>query len=245
MAQMVFKRYEKKYLIDIENYNKILEEISDYTVPDKYGESDVCNIYFDTPDFRIIRASIQKPVYKEKLRLRSYGTPDDYSPCFLELKKKYKGIVYKRRISEEYLKGYNYLLTIEDTLPCSQIKNEIAYFKEIYGNPQPAMNIFYKRRAFYLKNDKNVRFTFDWDVRYKNYELDLKNGIYGEKLLPDNKIIMEIKTAGAVPLWTAEMLNRMCIYPSGFSKYGNAYLKMLSSDTEINKYFFIGENTNV
>lgn len=244
MAQMVFKRYEKKYLLSYDKYLRVLDEIKEHTVPDKYGQSDVCNIYFDTPDYRIIRASIQKPVYKEKLRLRAYGTPTDNSRCFLELKKKYKGVVYKRRIAEEYLKGYNYLLNIED-IPISQIKSEIDYFKLLYQNPAPKMNIFYKRAAFYERSDKNIRFTFDWDIKYKNYDFDLRNGIYGQKLMNDEKIILEIKTSGAVPLWTSEMLDRNHIYPTGFSKYGNAYLKMLSHNTEIRKYFFIGDNTNV
>ena len=245
MAQMIFKRYEKKYLLNRESYEFIRDAISERTVPDKYSKSDVCNIYYDTPDYRIIRASIQKPVYKEKLRLRSYGVPKDNTSCFLELKKKYKGVVYKRRISEEYLKGYDYLNNTSDTIPHSQIKSEIEYFKGLYNPLQPSMNIFYKRVAFYDKNDKNVRFTFDWDIKYKNYDFDLRNGIFGKSLLNDDTFIMEIKTVGAVPLWVAEMLNKYRIYPSGFSKYGTAYLKMLEENTNIRKYFFIGDNMYV
>ena len=114
MAQYIFKRYEKKYLLNTEQYNDALNMLSLNTVSDKYGESDICNLYFDTPDFRIIRKSIEKPVYKEKLRLRCYGKPSDKSTCFLEIKKKFKGVVYKRRIATDYIDGYNYLTNIYD-----------------------------------------------------------------------------------------------------------------------------------
>lgn len=229
LPQYIFKRYEKKYLLSSEQYNFLTDEIKKRTVPDKYGESDVCNIYFDTPDYRIIRASIQKPVYKEKLRLRCYGTPNDKSKCFLEIKKKYKGVVYKRRIMSDYLSGYNFLTGIKDEINPSQIKDEILYFKNFYNNLSPKMNIFYKRIALYDKDDYKVRFTFDKDIKYKTENLDLRNGISGEKIIPDNNVIMEIKTIGAMPLWTVELLNMAEIYPTSFSKYGTAYM--------LNKFF--------
>lgn len=199
--------------------------MSPNTVPDKHGKSDICNLYFDTPDYRIIRASIEKPLYKEKLRLRCYGVPDDKSKCFLEIKKKFKGIVYKRRISADYKNGFAYLKNSYDNIADSQIKSEIEYFKNFYNHPKEKACIFYSRLAFYDKDDFNIRITFDQDVKYRFYELDLKNGIYGKKLLPDDRIIMEIKTLGAMPLWLSKMLEEIKAYPVPFSKYGNAYKK--------------------
>lgn len=229
MYQYIFKRYEKKYILNLWQYEEILKVISDKTVPDKYGKSDICNIYCDTDDYRIIRASIQKPPYKEKLRLRCYGTPDDSSRCFLELKKKYKKVVYKRRISADYNTGLDYLFNKKTEIPTSQIKNEIDYFRSFYNNPLPKVNIFYKRTAFYDKNDKCVRFTFDSDLKYRDYDLDLKNGNYGKLILPQDRIIMEIKTAGGMPLWVTDLLQRLEIYPTSFSKYGTAYTDMLNN----------------
>lgn len=225
--QYIFKRYEKKYLLDKEKYLSVLQKISNKTIPDKYGDCDVCNIYYDTPDFRIIRASIQKPVYKEKLRLRCYGTPSQDSKCFLELKKKFKGIVYKRRISTEYEEVFQYLNGENIEIKSSQIKNEIDYFCQINPKIEPKINIFYKRKAFYDKADKNIRITFDRDLLYRTYDLDLKKGIYGESIIPNDVYIMEIKTLGAMPLWLCEILDELKIYPTSFSKYGTAYLKML------------------
>jgi len=231
MYQFIFKRYETKYILNIKQYEEILKVLGDYTVPDKYGESDICNIYCDTDDFRIIRTSIQKPPYKEKLRLRCYGIPDNNRRCFLELKKKYKKVVYKRRISVDYKSGLSYINGHNPLLPESQIKNEIDYFRKVYNNPAPKVNVFYRRTAFYDKNNKNIRFTFDRNLLYRNYDLDLKNGIYGKVILPEEQIIMEIKTLGAVPLWVAEILCKLEIYPTSFSKYGTAFADMINSKT--------------
>lgn len=227
MSEYIFKRYEKKYLITDKEYLRFTEAISNFTVPDKHGESDICNIYCDTSDFRVIRASILKPVYKEKLRLRCYGTPEDNSKCFLELKKKYKGIVYKRRIKSDYSDALNFLNYGENSVSDSQIKREIDYFRSVNAFPTPAVNIFYKRMAYYDKNDKNVRITFDGNLLYRSEATDLKNGIYGIPILPKNKFIAEIKTAGAMPLWLTKILCEMKIYPVSFSKYGTAYTDML------------------
>lgn len=228
MVQTIFKRYEKKYLLNEKQYFKVKEILKTVAVPDKYGKSTVCSIYYDTPDKRLIRASIERPVYKEKLRLRSYGVPDDSTDCFLELKKKYKGIVYKRRIVTSYSGGVSYMNGDSNALRPSQIKNEIDYFKAYYGALSPSVDIFYDRLAFYDKDDPTVRLTFDSSILYRENELDLKNGIYGERILPEGMYLMEIKTAGAMPLWTAEMLTRLKIYPTSFSKYGTSYKNILS-----------------
>ena len=232
MFQTIFKRYEKKYLLNEKQYFSVLEMLKDCTLPDKYGKSTVCSIYYDTPDKRLIRASIEKPVYKEKLRLRSYGVPNDGTDCFLELKKKFKGVVYKRRIVTPYSGGISYMNGYETALEPSQIKNEIDYFKSYYGTLSPSVDIFYNRLAFYDKEDSTVRLTFDSGILYREKELDLKNGIYGELILPDGMYLMEIKTAGAMPIWTAEMLTRLKIYPASFSKYGTAYKNILIKNSQ-------------
>ena len=226
MLQTIFKRYENKYILDERQYQAVLRAIERFTVPDKYGQSEVCSIYYDTPDRRLIRASVEKPVYKKKLRLRSYGVPREDSDCFLELKKKYKGVVYKRRIAAPYSVCIAYMKG-NGKLESSQIRNEIEYFKKFYGVLSPSVDIFYSRLAFYDAADPNVRLTFDSDILFRDYELDLKNGIYGERVLQKELYLMELKTAGAMPLWTAEMLSSLKIYPSSFSKYGTAYKNIL------------------
>ena len=131
MFQTVFKRYESKYFTDSRQYAGVLRALERYTKPDRYGRSRICSVYYDTPDRRLIRASLEKPVYKEKLRLRTYGVPSDGSPCFIEIKKKYKGIVYKRRITADYVQALRFLSGDRGCLPPSQIKSEIDFFEPL------------------------------------------------------------------------------------------------------------------
>ena len=99
MAGQIFERYEKKYLLDENQYTELQKVLKGRFQIDNYGKTTINNIYYDTPESLLIRRSIEKPVYKEKLRVRSYGKADSETQVFIELKKKYKGIVYKRRTS--------------------------------------------------------------------------------------------------------------------------------------------------
>lgn len=223
MFQTVFKRYEKKYIINAEQYEELKNYLTYNAVPDEYGKSRVCSLYYDTPDNRLIRASLDKPVYKEKLRLRSYGVPTADKPCFLELKKKYKGVVFKRRISAPYRDITDYMAGESSGIESSQILREIDYFKRFYGELKPAADIFYDREAFYDRTDSGVRLTFDSNILARGRDLELENGIYGGRVIENGLYILEVKTAGAMPMWIAEMLNEFKIYPTSFSKYGTAY----------------------
>lgn len=227
MTQYIFKRYEKKYKISKHEFEMILSEMHDYVIPDKYGDTAIKSLYFDTPQKILIRNSIEKPVYKEKLRLRCYNDCTYNTESFSEIKKKFKGVVYKRRIISDYKTAYNYLTDSSDDIPPSQIKNEIDYFKRRYEGLEPSMCIFYDRKAFYDKNDMNVRITFDNNITYRDYDLDLTKGVYGKTILSNDYYIMEIKTPGAMPLWLCDILDKNHIYPVSYSKYGNAYLNTL------------------
>lgn len=241
MFQTVFKRYENKYFVNPAQYSAVLEILERNAVPDEYGKSRICSIYYDTPDKRLIRASLEKPVYKEKLRLRTYGVPDGGSQCFIEIKKKYKGVVSKRRIGAAYSDGLSYMSGGAVNIKPSQIKKEIEYFKSHYGALAPSADIFYSRLAFFDRQDRNVRITFDSDIVFRTYGFDLSNGDSGEPVLQNGVYLMEIKTAGAMPLWTARMLTELKIYPASFSKYGTAYKKLLS-DGGMKKIITTGGN---
>ena len=167
----VFARTELKYRLTAAQDRFLRETLAPYVEPDQYGESTICNIYYDTPDFRLIRKSIEKPVYKEKLRLRSYGPagPDDNT--FLELKKKYKGIVYKRRICLPEQDAMNYLSGKSPLLEENQISKELDWFLDFYGNLQPAVYLNYDRTAFYSKEDPDLRITFDRNIHFRTDDL--------------------------------------------------------------------------
>lgn len=220
----IFKRYELKYIISAEQYRIIKSEMSEYMRADKYGESDICNLYCDTPDFLLARRSNDKPFYKEKLRIRSYGVAKKDSDIFVEIKKKYDSVVYKRRITADEITAVGLL---DGTVsPTSQIGREIAYFSKLYKGIKPQMYISYRREAFYGRDDKDFRMTFDREILWRTDELSLSSGIYGRRVLPEDQVLLEIKTAAAIPLWLVKILSANKIYKTTFSKYGTAYMLM-------------------
>ena len=227
--QNIFKRYEIKYLVTKEQRSIIESRMSNYMESDKYGRSNICNIYFDTPDYLLIRRSIDKPMYKEKLRLRSYGTAPPDSNVFIELKKKYKSVVYKRRMNTTEEQAMKFLCGREQLFD-TQIAREVDYCFERYDNLQPKVFLSYEREAFYCKTDKNLRITFDENILWRDYNLSLCQGIYGTSILEKNQSLMEIKTAGAMPMWLTAILSENKIYKTSFSKYGKEYESILHNN---------------
>lgn len=227
-TQLSFQRYEKKYMMTAGQYEALWAELSPRLRPDEYFSSTVCSLYYDTDDYSLIRHSIQKPVYKEKLRLRSYGIPNDASPVFVELKKKFKGIVYKRRIELEKAQAENWL----DGGPApddSQISREIDWVLNRY-ELSPKIIICCDREAWVDKENSDLRFTFDKNIRYREDQLDLSFGSHGRLLLEDGSVLMEIKMPETSPLWLAELLSRHKVFPAGFSKYGKSYEQKLMEE---------------
>lgn len=231
IIQTNFKRYEKKYMLTQEQQENLMKQLLPYIKEDKFGRYTICNIYYDTDDWELIRQSIQKPVYKEKLRVRSYGVPGDEDKAFIEIKKKYKGIVYKRRITAQ-AKDVEPILTdgssFEIKKSDEQIRNEILWFQSFYRT-QPRIFIGYDRQAFAGIQDSGLRITFDTNIRWRDEELDLRCGDYGQPVLPGEQVLMEIKMPGACPLWLAHILNDSGIYPTSFSKYGTCYKRFIIS----------------
>lgn len=234
--QMIFKRHEIKYMITTEQLALIKSEFEKHMIADEHGESTICSLYFDTPSFQLIRRSIEHPVYKEKLRLRSYGVANADTHVFVELKKKYKKVVYKRRVTLREQDAMRYLLSGEIDKH-TQITDEIDYFKNFYPGIAPAMLLMYKREAYYAKDDRDFRVTFDREVLWRDYDLTLDKGIYGNPILEPNQILMEVKTKDAIPLWMTKILTDNHIYKKSFSKYGTAYqtkLKNLMKEGKLN-----------
>ena len=223
--QMIFKRYETKYIISTKQLALIKEEFEKHMTPDIHGKNTICSLYYDTPDFRLIRRSIEKPVYKEKLRVRSYGVADSDTLVFVELKKKYKSVVYKRRIGLSEKDATHYLKTKESPIQ-NQITREIDYAIDFYRELSPAMLLTYEREAFYAKDNPEFRVTFDTNVLWRNYDLSLSKGIYGQPILKPDQVLMEVKTADSIPLWMTQLLSKNHIYKTSFSKYGTAYLTL-------------------
>lgn len=230
-TKFTFQRYEKKYLLSRETYLALWQELEAYVEPDIFFQSTVCSVYYDWADFRLIRHSLEKPVYKEKLRLRSYNVPGPEDQVFVELKKKFQGVVYKRRVALPAAEAEAWLAGRAPAPEQSQISREIDWF--LKTNPvSPRVLIASDRRAYVAREDRELRITFDSSIRWRETELSLTAGDQGQELLSDGQVLMEIKLPEAAPLWLAGMLSRLEIFPQGFSKYGQCYEKELAE-----KYF--------
>jgi len=225
--QTVFQRYELKYMLTDEQKEAVLHAILPYMEPDRYGRTIVRNIYFDTDHYRLIRRSVEKPAYKEKLRIRSYAQAAADSTVFVELKKKYKSVVYKRRLPlcEQDAMAW---VCRERTCPVdTQISREIEYFIDFYGKLNPTLFLSYEREAYYQKGDGDFRITFDDNILCRQTDLSLRAPVYGAPILTEGKVLMELKCAGGLPLWMTQLLSRERIYKTSFSKYGTAYEKQI------------------
>lgn len=228
--QTVFKRVEKKYLLTKEQYETFLSETKSLLQQDAYGKTTICNIYFDTENDSLIIHSLQKPVYKEKFRIRSYGIADENSVVFLEIKKKFNGVVYKRRMTMPILEAENYFQTGEMTASYQgNIPNEIDYMLKKYAL-QPKVFIAYDRTAYFNTENSSLRVTFDENIRSRYENISLKSDSGCQRLLPENTVLMEIKIPGAMPLWLSRLLSANHIFPISFSKYGRIHEIHLQED---------------
>lgn len=224
MAILNFNRVEKKYLLNENKYDALMLRLSPYIEQDEYPISTTSTIYYDTPDFKAVRYSYTKTDFREKLRIRTYDSiPSEYSQCFIELKKKFQGIVYKRRIYDslknatDYLKGNKYII------PHSQIREEIDYHITRMKKLQPAVFMYYDRNSFKDNETGAVRITFDRNIVYRNYDLEFTKGNHGTRIINTDEVLMEIKVPGPYPLWLVNALSELEIYPQSFSKYKSAY----------------------
>ena len=219
-----FERKEMKYLITEEQKVELCKVINKYMKADEFGKSLVKNIYYDTPDSELIRRSIEKPVFKEKFRIRAYGNEvNENSGVFLELKKKYNGIVYKRRVKLSEKNAMDFMDEEKYLRYDDQILNEISYFKKVYSGLRPAVYLSYIREAYFGIEDKNLRITLDQDILIRDYDLSLKADAYGNRIIPKGKMILEVKTLYGLPNWLIEFFEENDIYKTSFSKYGTGY----------------------
>ena len=220
-------RYELKFILNGDRVGRIREKLEGHMQVDRFGLTTISSLYFDTPDRRLIRASIENTGFKEKIRLRSYGRATSFSPVFLELKRKAGDTVYKRRISTTIPSSEMFFRRECDLDDYGQIGREITAFRDRYGTLVPSCLIIYDRTA-YFEPDGDLRLTIDGDPRYRTEDMRLDRSGEGKSLLPDGGAILEVKTQGAIPLWLTSILSDEHIYKSSFSKYGEAYKRGLT-----------------
>ena len=228
-----------------QQWDALLKVMAPYMALDRFGRTTICNLYYDTDSYRLIRRSLEKPAYKEKLRVRSYGTATETSPVFVELKKKYQDVVYKRRVSLPQDEAEAWMRGGEVKQP-NQITAEIDYVRGYYEDLKPVVFLSYEREAFFMRGGGDFRVTFDENILCREEHLtltepawgapilpegrvlmELKTSPWGTPLLPHGTVLMELKTPGGIPLWMTRFLTENHIYKTSFSKYGTAYRTLI------------------
>lgn len=237
MAINTFARKEIKFLLNMQQYNELIDIIHEYMNPDKYciGGQEYCiyNVYYDTPDDFLIRESLSKPYYKEKIRLRSYyspAAPDD--TVFLEIKKKIGGIVTKRRVSMTLAESEAYFYDRSKPKINKYITEQVFRELDVFLNNYPIVPkqyISYKREAFFGKDNSDFRLTFDRKITERRYDLGLDYESYGRFIIDADQRLMEVKVSDAVPDWLVRKLSELQIFKTSFSKYGRAYENFVRS----------------
>lgn len=223
-----FERIEKKFWMSEEQYSALLPVLCAHLQYDGFGVSTICNIYYDTPDFALIRRSVERPLFKEKLRLRSYGIPTDDDTVFVEIKRKLNGIGYKRRISIPF--GEAKKLLRGEPIPCDnpQIEEELLAFIARY-HPQPMVYLTYQRYAMTARSDPEFRVTIDRNLRYRMSEVDNPSEEGMRPIMAnESAVLMEIKALGAIPKWLTDEMSRLKIYQAPFSKVGTCYIRHIA-----------------
>ncbi|MBQ3685955.1 MAG: polyphosphate polymerase domain-containing protein [Candidatus Methanomethylophilaceae archaeon] len=222
----VFKRYELKYLMDEDQAAAVRDSLTEHMAHDRYGHSVIRNVYLDTPDFLLARRSIERPLYKEKLRFRAYSRPSEDDDVFVELKKKSNSVVYKRRLTMPLGEAEAWFSGLGEA-PSGQIAEEIDFMRVRYPGIAPAMFLSYSRDAYCARGSGDLRITVDSDIRARTEDLDLSSEVYGREVLPAGYTLLEIKTMYGYPFWLLELLNSQHLYKSSFTKYGNAYKEIV------------------
>ncbi|MFB9276689.1 polyphosphate polymerase domain-containing protein [Cohnella cellulosilytica] len=234
MAIEVFNRYENKYLMDTKAFYGIYNRLMEYMELDAYNRNDrfysISNLYYDTDRHTLIRDSLSKPKYREKLRIRAYGVPESDAKVYVELKKKVFGLVNKRRSAMRLDEAYGFIRTGRPPA-CregmnKQVVAEIEYFLSRY-ELRPMTYLAYDRIAMFCKGNRDLRITFDTNIRSRRRDLKLESGDYGEQLLDKGQWLMEVKAEKTVPVWLAKLLSELGMYRTSFSKYGNEYKKSI------------------
>jgi SPX domain protein involved in polyphosphate accumulation len=217
----IFQRKEVKYALSYQQFEQLQELMDKYMSADQYGQHTILSLYYDDDDYSLIKAALEKPSYREKFRIRSYGTACAGKNVFLEIKKKINGIVYKRRMSIQHQDLIHRTFTENK----SQTEKEISYLFSRY-DLTPKVLLAYERIAFADKETGDFRITFDQNIRFRLQNLTLTNA-QGQRVAPEINVLMEVKALGAYPLWFSHALCEIGARKISFSKFGTTFKRYI------------------
>lgn len=235
----IFQRKEKKYILSYDKYNELMKYLDIYMTRDEYGLHTINSLYYDTNTYDLISWATRKPKYREKLRIRCYGTDYVNAPYFLEIKKKVNGIIYKRRVSLDFDETKEFIEN--GTLPAVDSFTDELTLMEVnrIRNKKviPSAMVNYDRIALFGNENPDFRVTFDFNMRWRTDRLNFLTDDSGHIIAPEVDIIMEVKILKSYPLWFAKILSDLEIYPQSFSKFGQVYKRYILKERYNNEQY--------
>ena len=232
-TERFFNRHEFKYVITEETAAGVLESIQPHMKRDRHTNEEahyrISSLYFDTRENLFLDEYLRGERFRQKLRLRVYNSPNLWDTCFFEIKKKFSKYVNKRRakitIGEAYawMRGERTLDEMIETFPSeAQILREIHFLMQLY-QVEPRVVISYDRQAYMGIFDQNLRVTFDRRLTKRTSLLEPHQQGEDVLYLPSAKVVLEVKTNKAIPLWLAGTISELECRKQTFSKYSNSY----------------------
>ena len=237
-----FSRYEFKFPVKYDDMDRMLDDLAPYVGQDEHTDENgyytISSIYLDNDTWQCFYETINRDKYRQKVRLRVYGSVDNNSICFFELKAKFKGLVGKRRVKMRLGDAMTFIKECNaghdpdiNTFECSnrQILKELKHII-LTKSLKPTVVVSYERLALFSKDDPDLRITFDVNIRTRDTELDLTKGTGGDYVTSEDTAILEVKTSKNIPYWLVGILKKynykdqtFSKYCSHFSKYNEAY----------------------
>ena len=207
---------------------------------DEYGLHTINSLYYDTVNYDLISLARRKPNYREKLRIRCYGTDYVNAPYFLEIKKKVNKVIYKRRVDMNFYQVNDFinhgLLPINNSFSDELTLMEVKRILD--NNVFPSVMVIYDRIALFDNLDPNFRVTFDFNMRWRKDRLNFLHDDSGSIIAPEVDVIMEVKILKSYPLWFSQLLSELKIFPQSFSKFGEVYKRYILKERFTNEQYF-------
>lgn len=236
----IFQRKEKKYHLSYGKYNRLIKELDLHMTRDEYGLHTINSLYYDTVNYDLISLARRKPNYREKLRIRCYGTDYVNAPYFLEIKKKVNKVIYKRRVDMNFYQVNDFinhgLLPINNSFSDELTLMEVKRILD--NNVFPSVMVIYDRIALFDNLDPNFRVTFDFNMRWRKDRLNFLHDDSGSIIAPEVDVIMEVKILKSYPLWFSQLLSELKIFPQSFSKFGEVYKRYILKERFTNEQYF-------
>jgi SPX domain protein involved in polyphosphate accumulation len=231
VARTLNDRFELKYLTRFDTYQRIIRQLDPYAERDGYagelGRYSIISLYYDSPELACYWDKINGVPYRNKLRIRQYGSMAGSDDAYIEVKQKLLASIRKIRTRMKLTQAYDLLAAahqraetseVIDRSPEDEVLNHVMYLRSLY-NLEPKAIISYEREPYVGRYDHHLRMTFDLNLRSRAEDLRLESGPWGKYIMSPDIVLVEMKVDGRIPEWFISLVAEHNLEPCRFSKY--------------------------